>query len=74
MRISIRVALCLGHENNLSFLSKVILSEKAIESGGTMDMDDVQTEEEMAKKMETIDKKMLDEAADNIPLQVWLNE
>ena len=37
-------------------------------------MDDVQTEEEMAKKMETIDKKMLDEAADNIPLQVWLNE
>ena len=48
----------------------MILSEKAVESGGTMDMEDVQTEEEMNKKMETIDKKLLDEAADNVPLQV----
>ena len=46
------------------------MSDKAIESGGMMDMEDVQNEEELAKKMETIDQKMLDEAADNIPLQV----
>lgn len=53
-----------------AFRFQVILSDKAIESGGMMDMEDVQTEEELAKKMETIDQKLLDEAADNIPLQV----
>ena len=52
-------------------MSQVILSEKAIEAGGTMDMEDVQTEEEMNEKLKNIDKKLLDEAADNIPLQVW---
>jgi hypothetical protein len=46
------------------------LSEKATEAGGAMDMDDVTTEEEMNKKMETYDKLILSEANDNVPLQV----
>ena len=53
-------------------LSKVILSEKAVESGGAMDMDDIKTEEEMNKKIESYDKILLEEASDNVPLQVVL--
>jgi hypothetical protein len=52
-----------------TFIAQIILSEKAAESGGAMDMDDCQTEEEMNKKMETYDKLLLDEASGNVPLQ-----
>lgn len=41
------------------FLHQVFFSEKAAEAGGTMDVDDCQTEEEMNKKMETYDKLLL---------------
>jgi hypothetical protein len=41
-----------------------------VEDGGSWDMEDVKTEEDMNRKMETIDKRMLEEAADNVPLQV----
>ena len=51
------------------FLEQVFFSEKAAEAGGTMDVDDCQTEEEMNKKMETYDKLLLDEADGKEPLQ-----
>ena len=50
------------------------MSEKSLEAGGAMDMDDVTTEEEMNKKMETYDKLLLEEASDNVPLQVKPNK
>ena len=48
----------------------MILSEKAAEAGGMMDMDDCKTDEEMSKKMQTIDVMILNDANDNVPLQV----
>jgi hypothetical protein len=55
--------------NAALFFAQVFFSEKAAEAGGTMDVDDCQTEEEMKKKMETYDKLLLNEADGNVPLQ-----
>ena len=56
----------------ISFFGQLILSEKASETGGAMDMD--ATDEELDKKLESFDQQILHEAKGNIPLQVCSNE
>ena len=62
---------CFCSNDKLSF--QVILSEKAAEAGGMMDMDDCKTDEDMSKKMQKLDVMILNDANDNVPLQVSIN-